>query len=1087
MRLDKQHLADALKKCEAEPIHQIGQIQPHGALLVFSQDTPHLILQASENLCVFLGHTEEIPYGKPLATLFDETSYQYIAQLNQEARSHSTVTGKLRIRQNQAAVDAQLRLFTSANLSILELMPDTASNEDDRLPELLLLLQQVLSNTENNHDIGYYFTEIAQLVQTLTGFDRVMVYRFGANWDGEVIAESRVEQADSYLGLQFPASDIPAQARRLYSKNLVRHISDINARPLAIHPTINPLTQLPLDMTHSSLRSLSPIHVEYLRNMGVQASMSISLLQNGRLWGLIACHHLTAKSISNPLQEAAAFISRMVSIKLSSIEAIEQRNLVNQAIHIVGELLKYISTDTEEAILLRLLPDLIKLAHADGVLMMVEGKRYLHGDLPSPEAITQLLAWLGTQEKTEILSDDQLGLRFPPATEYADIASGILATPLSSDMRNCIIWLRKEKLRTVHWAGKTDKTLNQDQHGKLYLSPRQSFEAWTESWRGRSEPWTHVEQGITAMLAVVVTEGLSKKSQLAQALESHKQVEAELRIAATAFESQEGIILTDATGTILRVNHAFTQITGYSAEDAVGKKPNMLRAEHYDAPFYESLWHTLKTKGVWEGEIWNKRKNGETYPEHITITAVKDSKGTVKNYVGTLIDITTSKAAADEIERLAYYDPLTGLPNRRLLIDRLKQALTTSGHSNRQGALLFIDLDNFKTLNDTLGHDKGDLLLQKVSKRLKNCVREGDTVSRLGGDEFVIMLENLSAHAQEAMSQTQNVADKILTSLTQPYQLAEHVYRNSPSIGAVLFKGHTLDTEDLLKQADIAMYQAKKAGRNTFCFFDPQMQTNITLRAELETDLRQALLNNQFKLYYQIQSTHSSQDVGAEVLLRWQHPTRGLVSPAHFIPLAEETGLILSIGQWVLETACAQLKSWQQNTATKDLVLSVNVSAKQLYLANFVSQVQSIVKHHGINPLNLKLELTESILLGDIEATIATMKALREIGIRFSLDDFGTGYSSLQYLKRLPLDQLKIDQSFVRDLPNDSSDQAIVRTIIAMAKALDLNVIAEGVETEAQREFLERHGCSIYQGYLFGKPVPLEDFENLLLKSHLKL
>jgi len=374
----------------------------------------------------------------------------------------------------------------------------------------------------------------------------------------------------------------------------------------------------------------------------------------------------------------------------------------------------------------------------------------------------------------------------------------------------------------------------------------------------------------------------------------------------------------------------------------------------------------------------------------------------------------------------------------------------------------------------------GDLLLQQIGQRLESCVREGDTVSRFGGDEFVVILEDLSEQALEAAGQTEVVGEKILAMLNQPYLLAAHEHHNTVSIGVTIFNDHQTSIEELFKQADIAMYQAKNSGRNTLRFFDLKMQDIVNSRSEIEWELRKAIENQQFNLYYQIQVDSSRRAVGAEALIRWIHPGRGLVSPAQFIPISEETGLILPIGQWVLETACIRLKAWQQDALTRDLVLSVNVSAKQLRQANFVAQVQALVQGHSINPKLLKLEITESMLLENIEDTIATMSALKEIGVQFSLDDFGTGYSSLQYLKRLPLDQLKIDQSFVRDIAIDGNDRAIVQTIIAMAQSLNLSIIAEGVETEEQKKILTDKGCTDFQGYLFSKPVPVEQFLALL-------
>lgn len=581
--------------------------------------------------------------------------------------------------------------------------------------------------------------------------------------------------------------------------------------------------------------------------------------------------------------------------------------------------------------------------------------------------------------------------------------------------------------------------------------------------------------------AVLDSHGIPEKlTGFIQDITERKQAEHQLRIAATAFESQEGIMITDSNNVILQVNKAFTIITGYNAEEAIGNKPSMLSSEHHDALFYDDMWKEINLTGYWEGEIWNKRNNGEVYPEERTVTAVRDSNDIVANYVVTLTDITLSKQAEQKIEYLAYYDSLTHLPNRQLMLDRIRHAIVSNTRSDNEAAILFLDLDHFKTLNDTLGHDMGDILLQQVAGRLTECVREGDTVSRFGGDEFVVLLEDLSVHPIEAAAQVKNIANKILSSINRPYQLASHHYMSSASIGVTLFSNHQSEVSELIKQADIAMYQAKKDGRNALLFFDPKMQSSITEQAKLESELNQAIEQQQFQLQYQIQMNSSHRPLGAEALILWIHPKRGVVSPLDFISLAEQNGTILAIGQWVLNKACAQLKVWQQDALTCNLTLSVNVSAKQFNQPNFISQVVMTVRHHDINPARLKLELTESMLLKDIEDTIAKMKSLADIGIQFSLDDFGTGYSSLQYLKQLPLHQLKIDKSFVDDLVTDNNDQAIVRTIIAMAHGLGLSVIAEGVETKEQQQQLLTSGCTLYQGYLFGKPASIAEFNKLL-------
>jgi diguanylate cyclase (GGDEF)-like protein/PAS domain S-box-containing protein len=553
---------------------------------------------------------------------------------------------------------------------------------------------------------------------------------------------------------------------------------------------------------------------------------------------------------------------------------------------------------------------------------------------------------------------------------------------------------------------------------------------------------------------------------------------AELLIAAAAFNAQQGMIVTDTKGVILSANRAFVSLTRYTMEELVGQTARLFRAHRRDAEFYQSMWNCVQSTGGWQGDMSLRTKSGEHCARWLTISAVKNEAGEVTNYVGSYYDISKLKHAEEKIRELAFFDQLTGLPNRVLLIDRVRQALNANSRNKSFGALLFIDLDNFKTLNDSLGHDVGDQLLKKVAQRISRCVRTEDTVARFGGDEFVVLLANLGTQkAKVAALQAEAIGEKILSAFVETFQLDPYEYPCTPSVGVTLFSPEDRNVDELLKRADLAMYDAKTAGRNGLRFFDPVMQTMISARAALETDLREDLKKERLLLHYQPQVDHEGKLLGAEALARWPHAQRGMISPSEFIPVAESAGLILPLGASMLKLACRQLARWSADPATEHLTVAINVSALQMRQKNFVEQVRAIIEQTGADPHRLKIELTESTLVSNVDDVIAKMDKLKAIGIGFSLDDFGTGYSSLSYLKRLPLDQLKIDRSFVKDVLVDPNDAAIAQMIIALSKSLGLSVIAEGVETDEQYAFLARFGQLNYQGYLFGRPLPPEDFE----------
>ncbi len=557
-----------------------------------------------------------------------------------------------------------------------------------------------------------------------------------------------------------------------------------------------------------------------------------------------------------------------------------------------------------------------------------------------------------------------------------------------------------------------------------------------------------------------------------------KQLEIEQRIAAIAFESQEGIMITDANNVIIRVNHAFTTITGYSAEEAIGKTPSLLKSGQQDAEFYKEMWGKLLSVGSWQGEIWNRNKNEGIYPEWLTITAVKDDHEQTTHFVATLVDITDFKIAEEKIKHLAFYDPLTGLANRRKLSERLNHSMAMCSREKKQLAVLMMDLDRFKNVNDTLGHLAGDELLKQVAQRITARLRTTDMVARLGGDEFVVLLEDIS-HQDDAA----RVATEIVADLSATFQLTQSDdVRIGASIGIALYPQHGKTPELLMDNADIALYQAKDNGRGCFAYFSESLTSAARERLDLEVRLRRGIEQGELRVFYQAQvDILSGKIIGAEALVRWQEPNEGLIPPYKFIPIAEETGLIMSIGEWVLRDVCRQGKEWI-DAGFAPIRLAVNVSPAQFKHCDMVELVTTVLAETHYPAEQLELELTESGLMEHQEAVIGILTELRELGIHLAIDDFGTGYSSLSYLKRFPLDVLKIDKSFIDDIPHHADDMAITSAIISMGQTLGFKVLAEGVETVAQLDFLQLRGCDTYQGYIKSKPIPADEFVKLLIK-----
>ena len=1304
-------LEKALEVCAAEPIHQLGFIQAHGVALVLNPAADFEIIQVSENIATLLNLSIDQVLNKSLSSVLGDEATKKVAQLIAKAH-HSAANYAIGVIDLTSRYSHKLdaHVFISDGFPVVELSDDANIDKPDDIAELFLEIQKLLEEAESETHLHPYLDKAAHIVRLVMGYDNVMVYRFDESWDGQVIAQSRCEVAPDFLGLHFPASDIPPQARALYTKNKVRVLTDVDADSVAFVPAYNPLSQQPLDLTFSSLRSLSAIHLSYLRNMGTSATMTISLLKNGNLWGIIACHHLTPKRIPVLMRHSAHLISKMVASKLEMYELTEQQGYANKYIDFNALVVSLFSTKINK-VSNEVLQTLMSVIESTGIIVVVNGELFMEGIILQDADIVALLAWLNDHAPTGHFVCNELSSKFELAESYQNKVSGLLAICPKNMQQDCIIWLRAEKLKTVNWAGSYVQGLSQTAEGHYQLSPRNSFKTWAQTWQGISEPWTEDEVKLAGLFnksiadfqqsvllqnqlvdfqqshedivnlipdTIIITdpqrrvtfvnkdfematgysqqealgknlaflqgpdtdqvqielirstlnEGKSfkgeilnytkagkafwneltispifdRKNQLTQfvgiqrdvtqkklqldaialsekrfrelsntaptliwqadiynnrywfnmgwlafrgrrlqdeqgcgwmqgvhpddlklalktyykAFDQRSDFRLEYRLqrydgeyrwidgrgvpqfteegefegyigtctdvtnirnskAATDFFNStiEMIYCTDLNGIILDCNERFFELTGYEKDQVIGLHVRLLKSGLHDKEFYAHMWQQIFKQGHWRGELINRHKLGHITTQMTSISTVYDDQGRPKRYLAVASDIAMIIEKRQQLEQLAYYDNLTGLANRSLLTDRLTRAMSRVKRRGGFIAVVFIDLDGFKIINDHYGHDVGDEFLVAISQQMQSGLREHDTLARLGGDEFVVILDEL-----KSINNIEGVVSTLLNACRSAFMIRNLELKVSASIGIYLYpsdpEGYDIDAEILISRADQAMYVAKRQGKNNFHFFDQAQDQIVVTRNNAIKEIELGLSRNEFELYYQPKvNMRTGKVLGFEALIRWNKNNTELFSPHVFLPVVQNIPLGIKLGNWVIKTALTQLAEWHKQGF--DFILSVNVDARQLMQSNFVENLEAEINTISTYQMgSFALEILETTKIDDRLKVIEIINCCRGLGVEFYLDDFGTGYSSITYLKELPFKTLKIDRSFIQGICQSNQGLQLVINLIRLASDMGKQVLAEGVETIEQGVFLIKLGCEVAQGYAIAKPMPVD-------------
>ena len=931
-------LAAALANCESEPIHLPSRIQPHGALLVASADLSQ-IRQVSSNIEKMLRVSPGAALGKPLSELLGEVNAQKILDLPVRGDFQPSIPTLLQFDDREKTQDLVAEVHRVRGDWVIELEP---SDEAERrhFASLFVSVRNALWDADAELEVTSYCGLVADQVRIITGFDRVMVYRFDQYWNGEVIAESGAGRLPSLLGNHFPSSDIPTQARDLYSRNLFRALADTDALPADLVPPTHPVTGEVLDMSYATLRSMSPVHIEYLRNMGARASMSISLMTSGKLWGLIACHHSEPRQVSFDVRGLALFIGTTASLKLTNLESSARSNFLARVQEILIRVTRQIgkSVDIGEAVEIAA-PEVLAILRSTGGVVAIDGHFHTFGEVPSAEQLTALIDWLKVDCDAEVFHTECLTQHYPDAAAFSECAAGLMAVRMDSQFNNFTLWFRREVLHTISWAGEPNKSVVKSANG-IRIEPRASFAQWIEEQHGRSSPWSPAEAESAQALSLMLTEVLTQT--------------------------------------------------------------------------------VIKTRTV---------------------------------------------TTATRLKYLADHDHLTGLPNRRLLTEKLNAAVANAEVKKRDLAVLFIDLDHFKTINDKLGHLSGDLYLQEMARRLKENLRHDDILARWGGDEFVAIIEGV-----RNPEPTDETIARLQKKLALPLTLDGYVVTPSASIGVARYPSDGTSGVRLMQAADQGMYRSKKNKPKAMVLAPrgPGPQSDGSF--DVGSQLRRAIAEHELVLHYQPQfRTECGSLVGLEALLRWNHPTQGLIAPPASLPDAEGAEVMRTIADWVLQSVCARMAEWKP-TMPPSAVIAINVGSAEFDI-DLAGRAADCAGTTRISTESIAFEMTEEILERRPDV-VPVLQSCADAGIKLTVDDFGTGYMSLAQLRELPISCFKIDRQFVEGALKDERDAAIIRSVVARGNSLGIESAAQGVGCREQLDFLRTERVDVVQGPYLGDPMP---------------